>query len=186
MTVTAGVILLYCVAMVVAIVTQRIRVPYTAALLLVGVGLGALNIVAPPHLTKELLFAIFLPGLLFEAAYHLEVHELRENAWAIEITLTTIAAYGAFVLAEQLHFSGVLATVAAGVVCGHTGRHHVLTAARVRRWMASGSGSRSPSTRVSSCCWAPSCRRARWRGSGGWCCWARSRRWVRAPSWWVS
>jgi CPA1 family monovalent cation:H+ antiporter len=222
-----------------------------------------LHIVALPHLTKELLFAIFLPGLLFEAAYHLEVHELRENAFAIgalavpgvvvaialtalflvtgsallgggasvawktalifggviaatdpvavtalfrqvsaprrlhvlvesesllndgtsivfltlmlayfageaptamqlvagfvriagggaivglvigwgishirtrvddaaiEITLTTIAAYGAFVLAEQIHCSGVIATVAAGVVCGHTGRHHALTA----------------------------------------------------------
>ena len=47
---------------------------------------------------------------------------------AIEITLTTIAAYGAFVLAEQIHCSGVIGTVAAGVVCGHTGRHHAMTA----------------------------------------------------------
>src|SRR5881628_2357492 len=83
MNVTAGIILLYCVATVVAIVTQRLRVPYTAALLVVGVGLGALHVVELPHLTKELLFALFLPGLLFEAAYHLEVRELRENAWAI-------------------------------------------------------------------------------------------------------
>jgi len=263
MNATAGVILLYCVATIVAIVTQRIRVPYTAALLLVGVGLGAMHIVELPHLTKALLFALFLPGLLFEAAYHLEVRELRENAWAIgalavpgvvvaialtalllmagaallgagaevgwttalifggviaatdpvavtalfrevaaprrlhvlvesesllndgtsivfltlmlsyfageaptatalvigfaqiagggaivglvigwgisrirtrlddaaiEITLTTIAAYGAFVLAEQFHCSGVIATVAAGVVCGQTGRHHPMTA----------------------------------------------------------
>ena len=261
MNVTAGVILLYCVATVVAIVTQRLRVPYTAALLLVGVALGGLHIVPLPHLTKELLFALFLPGLLFEAAYHLEVRELRENAWAIgalavpgvavaiavtalvlvagaallgrdigwttalvfggviaatdpvavtalfrevaaprrlhvlvesesllndgtsivfltlmlayfagesptaialvldffriagggalvglvvgwgishirtrlddaavEITLTTIAAYGAFVLAEQLHCSGVITTVVAGVVCGHTGRHDAMTA----------------------------------------------------------
>ena len=90
-----------------------------------------------PHLTRELLFEVFLPRLLFEAAYHLEVHELRENAligWgvshirtrvedaAIEITLTTIAAYGAFIVAEQLHCSGVIATVAAGVACGNAGR----------------------------------------------------------------
>jgi CPA1 family monovalent cation:H+ antiporter len=40
----------------------------------------------------------------------------------IEITITTIAAYGAFVLGEQLHFSGVIATVAAGMVCGNYGR----------------------------------------------------------------
>jgi len=262
MSVTAGIILLYCVATVIAITSQRLRVPYTAALLLTGVALGGLHLVALPHLTKELLFALFLPGLLFEAAYHLEVRELRENAWAIgalavpgvavaialtavllvagaallghgavgwttalifggviaatdpvavtalfrevaaprrlhvlvesesllndgtsivfltlmlayfagetptamglvidffriagggalvglvigaavshvrtrlddaaiEITLTTIAAYGAFVLAEQFHCSGVIATVVAGVVCGHTGRHHTMTA----------------------------------------------------------
>ena len=30
--------------------------------------------------------------------------------------------------AEQLHCSGVIATVAAGVVCGHAGRHHAMTA----------------------------------------------------------
>ena len=263
MSAAAGIILMYCIATIVAIVTRRIRVPYTAALLLVGVALGSLQLVPLPHLTKELLFTVFLPGLLFEAAYHLEVHELRENAWAIgalavpgvvvaigltaallvggaallgerstlgwpaalifggviaatdpvavtalfrevaaprrlhvlvesesllndgtsivfftlllayfageaptpmallvsfarialggaaigtaigwgvshvrtrvddaaiEITLTTIAAYGAFVAAEQIHCSGVIATVAAGVVCGHAGRHHAMTA----------------------------------------------------------
>jgi CPA1 family monovalent cation:H+ antiporter len=263
MTEVAGIILLYCVATVVALVSQRIRVPYTAALLVVGIALGAMHFTALPHLTKELLFAVFLPGLVFEAAYHLEIQELRENAWgigalavpgvivailltaallmgvqtlvadqpvlgwqtalvfggviaatdpvavtalfrevhaprrlhvlvesesllndgtsiviltlmlahfagdgptpfglvlafmriagggalvglaigwaisnirirlddaAIEITLTTIAAYGSFVLAEQLHLSGVIATVAAGVICGHAGRHHAMTA----------------------------------------------------------
>ena len=39
----------------------------------------------------------------------------------IETTLTVIAAYGSFVLAERLHLSGVLATVAAGVLMGNLG-----------------------------------------------------------------
>jgi CPA1 family monovalent cation:H+ antiporter len=39
----------------------------------------------------------------------------------IEITLTTIAAYGAFVAAEQLGFSGVIGTVTAGMLCGNYG-----------------------------------------------------------------
>jgi CPA1 family monovalent cation:H+ antiporter len=263
MTTTGSIILLYCVATIVAIATKRLRVPYTAALLLVGVGLGASHVVELPHLTRELLFSIFLPGLLFEASYHLEVRELRESAWAItalavpgvvvaigltatllmagaamvgnasvvgwtsalifgaviaatdpvavtalfrevaaprrlhvlvesesllndgtsivfltlllayfageaptalslalgflriafggaaiglaigwgishirsrlddaaiEITLTTIAAYGAFVVADHYQCSGVIATVVAGVVCGHTGRHQATTA----------------------------------------------------------
>ena len=83
MSITIGIILMYCVATAVAVVTQRVRVPYTAVLLVVGMVLGGLHVVALPHLTKDLLFALFLPGLLFEAAYHLEIGELRDNAWTI-------------------------------------------------------------------------------------------------------
>ena len=39
----------------------------------------------------------------------------------IEITLTTIAAYGSFLAAEQFHYSGVIATVSAGMLCGNYG-----------------------------------------------------------------
>ncbi|HEX20529.1 MAG TPA: hypothetical protein ENG78_06905 [Acidiferrobacteraceae bacterium] len=39
--------------------------PYTVALVLTGLALGILHLFTPPHLTKELLFSAFLPGLLF-------------------------------------------------------------------------------------------------------------------------
>jgi CPA1 family monovalent cation:H+ antiporter len=39
----------------------------------------------------------------------------------VEITFTTIAAYGSFLLAEHLHFSGVLATLTAGLIVGNVG-----------------------------------------------------------------
>ncbi|MGH9528956.1 MAG: Na+/H+ antiporter [Terriglobales bacterium] len=39
----------------------------------------------------------------------------------IEITLTTILAYGAFLLAQSVHVSGVIATVTAGLVLGNLG-----------------------------------------------------------------
>lgn len=38
----------------------------------------------------------------------------------IEITFTTIAAYGAFLFAEHFHMSGVLATLTAGLILGNT------------------------------------------------------------------
>ena len=263
MATSASIILIYCIATLIAIVARRTGMPYTAALFVAGVALGASHVVTLPHLTKELLFAVFLPGLLFEASYHLRPNELRENAWtigaltvpgvaaaigltatmlvlgsrmmqaqseigwqaallfgaviaatdpvavtsllrdvsaprrlrvlleaesllndgtsivffglllaylagavpsvsallvgfvrmtvggallgiavgwvvshvrrqvddaAIEITLTTIAAYGSFVLAEELGCSGVIATVAAGVTCGHASRRHAMSA----------------------------------------------------------
>jgi CPA1 family monovalent cation:H+ antiporter len=39
----------------------------------------------------------------------------------VEITLTTIAAYGAFLLAEQLHASGIISALAAGLLIGSFG-----------------------------------------------------------------
>ena len=39
----------------------------------------------------------------------------------VEITLTTILAYGSFLLAEHFHLSGVIATVAAGLMIGNFG-----------------------------------------------------------------
>ena len=72
MTESAGIILLYCIATVVAITSRLLRVPYTTSLLLAGIALGAMHVATLPHLTRDLLFEVFLPGLLFEAAYHLE------------------------------------------------------------------------------------------------------------------
>ena len=45
----------------------------------------------------------------------------RIDDYLIEITLTTVMAYGSYLMAEQFHFSGVLAVVAAGLVCGNIG-----------------------------------------------------------------
>jgi CPA1 family monovalent cation:H+ antiporter len=59
----------------------------------------------------------------------------RTDDHLVEITLTTIAAYGSFLLAERFAMSGVLASLAAGLLVGHvgwrgalspTGRGHVL------------------------------------------------------------
>jgi CPA1 family monovalent cation:H+ antiporter len=76
-------VLLFTAATAVAIATRLVKVPYTVALVLAGVGLGATQLVPGLHLTKDLLYAVFLPGLLFEASYHLELAEFRANARAI-------------------------------------------------------------------------------------------------------
>ena len=45
----------------------------------------------------------------------------RTEDHLVEITLTTIAAFGSFLLADHLHMSGVLATLAAGLLVGNLG-----------------------------------------------------------------
>ena len=45
----------------------------------------------------------------------------RTDDHLVEITLTTLGAYGSFLLAEHFQFSGVLATLAEGLVLGNLG-----------------------------------------------------------------
>ncbi len=73
---------LLLIASLVAIIVRRLQVPYTVALVLVGLLLTAqsqLNIA----LTPELILALFVPPLVFEAAFHLNFNELRRNMGAI-------------------------------------------------------------------------------------------------------
>ena len=76
-------ILLFVVATAVAITVQRLAVPYTVALVFTGLVLGLVHAFEAPHLTKALLFSIFLPGLLFEAAFHIEFKQFWRNRLAI-------------------------------------------------------------------------------------------------------
>ncbi len=45
----------------------------------------------------------------------------RIDDYLIETTLTTVLAFGSYLIAERLHFSGVLAVVAAGLINGNIG-----------------------------------------------------------------
>jgi CPA1 family monovalent cation:H+ antiporter len=83
-------ILLFVVATAVAIAVQRLAVPYTVALVFTGLVLGLLHAFEAPHLTKALLFNVFLPGLLFEAAFHIEFKQF----WRNRLTINSLALPG--------------------------------------------------------------------------------------------
>ena len=72
------VILLLLVASIVAIAVRRIRLPYTVALVLVGLLITFEQELAF-EVTPELILALFVPPLVFEAAFHLELSQLRDN-----------------------------------------------------------------------------------------------------------
>ncbi len=78
-------LVLLMVAAVVGMGARRLRLPYTLALVVAGIALGFARIpeLADIHLTPDLLLAIFLPALLFEAAYHVEFEKFRRNAGVI-------------------------------------------------------------------------------------------------------
>jgi CPA1 family monovalent cation:H+ antiporter len=55
----------------------------------------------------------------------------RVDDYLIETTLTTVLAFGAFLVAERLHVSGVLAVVAAGILCGNLGTRGMSPTTRI-------------------------------------------------------
>jgi monovalent cation:H+ antiporter, CPA1 family len=84
---------LFLVATAVALVARALRTPYTVALVVTGLALGATRMLHAPHLTRELLYAVFLPGLVFEAAFHLDFKKF----WANKLAITALAVPGLLV-----------------------------------------------------------------------------------------
>lgn len=83
MRIETTLIILFSIATAAAIAARWIKVPYTVALVVAGMVLGATHLVDPPHLTHDLLFAVILPGLLFEAAFNMDVDVFLKNKLAI-------------------------------------------------------------------------------------------------------
>lgn len=84
MNTASTLVILYCISTAVAIAVRRLRVPFTVALVIVGLALGSFHLVDAPDLTQELLFTFFLPGLLFEAAFHLQLDAFRK-VWRLAV-----------------------------------------------------------------------------------------------------
>lgn len=76
------IIALLLIASLVAIAVRRLYVPYTVALVIVGLLLTSQSQIEI-ELTPELILALFVPPLVFEAAFHLSLNELRRSLGAI-------------------------------------------------------------------------------------------------------
>ena len=92
---------LMLIATFVAIVAQRFRMPYTVALVIAGLIVSF----GPPFgldVTPELILGLFIPPLVFEAAFHIEFSTLKENL----ISILTLAVPG--VILSTFIVGGVL------------------------------------------------------------------------------
>ncbi len=78
-------IALLLIACAVGIVVKFIRLPYTIALVLVGLFVGMTKILPEIPLTKDLVFLLILPPLLFEGALNMDIEHLRENIKQISL-----------------------------------------------------------------------------------------------------
>ena len=103
------VIELLLIASLVAIAVQRFRIPYSVALVVVGL-LITLQSPLQIELTPELILALFVPPLVFEAAFHLNFRDLQRSLPAIlllavpGVIITTLIVGGILKFGIQLTF----------------------------------------------------------------------------------
>jgi monovalent cation:H+ antiporter, CPA1 family len=99
---------LLLVAAVVSLAAQRLHIPYTVGLVLVGLALTILGPGAFPTITSELILVLLVPPLVFEAAFFLDLDDLwRELPLVLLLTipgviLTTLLVGGLVSLAAGL------------------------------------------------------------------------------------
>jgi CPA1 family monovalent cation:H+ antiporter len=92
--------LLLLIAAVVAMVTRRLRLPYSVGLVAAGIFLAVLPFAPKVSLTKDLIFTALLPPLLFEAAFFIDWNQLRRD-FPVSVALSAcVAAVGMRYLAH--------------------------------------------------------------------------------------
>ncbi len=97
--------LLLLIAAVVAMLTKRLRLPYSVGLVAAGFCLAALPFAPTITLTKEFLFTALLPPLLFDSAFHLHWEWLRRNALVVGALATVGVVLSGCVTAAGMHYA---------------------------------------------------------------------------------
>lgn len=76
------------VASLVALTCKRLRLPYTVGLTLTGIAIAFVPGIPQFTLTKELIFSVLLPPLIFEAAMQIRLDELKRDAVLLAVLAT--------------------------------------------------------------------------------------------------
>ena len=93
------------VSALVAMLTRRVHLPYTVGLVLAGMALYFFHIHLKWHLSKDLIFSVFLPPLVFEAALFINWQQFKEDFPVIALLATVGVALAATVTALGMHYA---------------------------------------------------------------------------------
>jgi len=93
------IVLLLLIASVVAITARQLRLPYTVGLVLIGLALTLITSVEL-NISPQVILGLLVPPLVFEAAFHIRLDDLRRDFWLIltlavpGVILTTVLVGG--------------------------------------------------------------------------------------------
>jgi CPA1 family monovalent cation:H+ antiporter len=119
--VVAGFVVLLGIAVAVALLTQRLSIPYSVALVIAGLVLGLVEPTPEARVTPQLILAVFIPGLVFEAAYHIDLDQLRRSFASVAVLavpgVVITAGLVAVIVAGATGLALNLAFVLGAIVC---------------------------------------------------------------------
>lgn len=103
----ATLLALFIIIILVGIAARYFRLPYTTILVIAGLALELLGFLPTIQLTPELVLLLFLPPLAFEAAFHLDIEQLRQD-------LTPIAVFALLGVILSMVVAGAVLVFALG------------------------------------------------------------------------
>ena len=136
----AIVLLLLLVSSAVAVVARQLRIPYTVGLVLIGLAIAffsptlftgeagdsikQLLDIAHNPLIPEIILGLLVPPLVFEAAYHIRVDDLKQDFWLIAllaipgVVITTLLVGALVTWGSSLAPLGTRITIQVSMVFG--------------------------------------------------------------------
>jgi CPA1 family monovalent cation:H+ antiporter len=93
------------VSALVAMLTRRLHLPYTVGLVLAGMALYFSHVYIKWHLTKDLIFLVFLPPLVFEAALFIHWRDFKKELPVVTLLATAGVVLAAAVTAVGMHYA---------------------------------------------------------------------------------
>jgi Na+/H+ antiporter len=126
-------VFLLALVAVLAGVGLRYGLPYPVLLLLGGLAVGLVPGVPAPDLDPDLVFFVFLPPLLYFAAFSASAYELRANARPITLLAIGLVTVTVFAVAAAAHWLLGIPWVAAFVLGGVLGPTDPVSASAVIR-----------------------------------------------------
>ena len=99
----ASIEILLLIAALVGMSARRFRIPYTVGLVLTGIVLALLSFRPTINLTKDLIFEVLLPPLIFEATLFIRWKELNHNLPVILVFATLGVIISAALTSAGMH-----------------------------------------------------------------------------------
>src|SRR5713101_6040274 len=114
------VVILLVVTLIVALISRRLRLTYTLVLVVVGLVIGFLPFLPNVHLDPNLVLFLFLPALLFEGAWNVNIEKLVADWLPVVLLAVPGLAISLLLVAAVVHwglgFSWLLALLLGAMV----------------------------------------------------------------------